>query len=106
MMDEIEAAVTISVLLHTIEAMQEERRWIPVSERLPEFPPETKLDRSVLGTVELQGKRRVTEIYFTHDGFFETSFHTFTAPEWTDGHLRLIAWQYMPLPLPPEANNE
>ena len=77
-------------------------RWIPVSERLPEFPDENKFDRSVLGTVELQGKRRVTEIFFTHDGFFESSFYTFTAPEWADGNLRLIAWQYMPLPELPE----
>lgn len=46
-------------------------RWIPVTERLPEFQDETKLDRSVLCTMEIKGKRHVTEIYFTHDNSFE-----------------------------------
>ena len=78
------------------------QRWIPVTERLPEFPDETKLDRRVLCTMEIKGKRLVTEIYYTHDNSFEYGRHEFTAPNWSDRERRLIAWQYMPLPALPK----
>ena len=86
------------------DALLAQTRWIPVSEGLPEFPPETKRGGSVLCVYERDGEhRKVTEIYFTCDGFFEMGACEFAAPNWSDAGIRLIAWRYMPLPpLPKE----
>jgi len=52
--------------------------------------------------MEIRGKRLVTEMYFTYDNSFEYGHREFTAPNWSDGDHRLIAWQYMPLPALPK----
>ena len=79
-----------------IEHLRNERRWIPVSERLPE------IDTNVLAAF-VDGKRRsrVCEVLFTDFSDEDEP----PKPEWCDDYGRIPhsdVTHWMPLPEPPE----
>ena len=86
------AAQVIGELLDEIERLQAERRWIPVSERLPKY------GRAVL----IMTKTSVVP---------KIGVHSPTIPQWATTDLfyyhdisysQVTHWHWMPLPPPPE----
>ena len=77
--------------LKELKQLKEQTRWIPVSERLPEFSKEV-LTCSNGGFIEIQS------LEDSYDGYWENQ-----SGDWTDFD-EVIAW--MPLPEPPHLTDK
>ena len=86
-------------MLHEVPSAQQEQRWIPCSERLPEEKDAgilkklgtSKRSEYVLATVEVKGER-MTVTVCTYDGEWDWNMK-YAFPDY-----KIIAW--MPLPEP------
>ena len=86
-----------------------ERRWIPVSERLPELEPGniTKTIRVLCTYIRYDVRVVFESVWDEEREHFYWDYAadypaTFSAPDFTNGNERIIAWQYMPRPALPE----
>lgn len=91
-------AMYVRCLLDEIERLQAERRWIPVSERLPEDTGEVwikalGMNRPELGSYVYQTTGEAFGIYC------KPCFYAWRAGDWTD---KVTVTHWMPLPSQPE----
>ena len=92
-----------------VDAAKSAPRWIPVSERLPELEPGniTKTIRVLCTYIRYDVRVVFESVWDEEREHFYWDFAadypaTFSAPDFTNGNERIIAWQYMPRPALPE----